>query len=166
MQKVAIVERLKPEVGELKVALSLEGLAELVEVEAGQLRVEQLEFHAALNVGSEGRGVEPFHLPLGGGVVAFGSVRAAHIQEGEGFPAELIGEEARRGVGVVGLFFHQGAGADHEGGAHVGLGDAVEHVLQRFVENALPIHPFEALAGLLDHHPEPFDVQGLGGAVV
>ena len=79
MQEVAIVERLKPEVGELEVALGLEGLAEVVEVEAGQLRVEQLELHATLNVGGEGRGVEPFHLSLGGGVVAFGGVRAAHV---------------------------------------------------------------------------------------
>jgi hypothetical protein len=49
---------------------------------------------------------------------------------------------------------------------HVGLGDAVEHILQRFIEDALPIHPFQALAGLLHHHPEPIDVERLGAAIV
>ena len=158
VQEVAVVEGLKPQVGELEVAVSLKGLAEAVEVEAGEFRVEEFKFHAALNVSGEGRGVEPFHLPLGRSVVALGGLRAAHVEEGERFPAELIGEQARRGVGVVGLLFHQSAGADYEGGAHVGLGNAVKHVFQRFVENTLTIHPFEALAGFLDHHPEAVDV--------
>ena len=82
MQEVAIVEGLEPQVGELEIALGLQGLAKAVEVKAGQLRVEELQLHAALDVGGEGRGVEPFHLPLGGGVVPFGGVRAAHIKEG------------------------------------------------------------------------------------
>ena len=66
MNKVAVVQCLQAEVGELEVTLCLQCLTEHVEVKVSQIRRQQLELNTALDIGFECLRVVRIHVRLRG----------------------------------------------------------------------------------------------------
>ena len=115
MQKVAVVQGLQTQVVKLQVAVSLERGAQTLQVELEQAPVQQLVVYAALDELGE-----VVHVSL------------AHVGRRDVFAQNFFGngvkQQARRGVGVVGVFFNQGACRQHRGFVHLVHGNAVVQV--------------------------------------
>ena len=66
VDKVAVIQSLQPEIGELQISLCFQRFAQHVEVKVGEIRCQQLQFNAALDEGLECLRVIRAHLPLRG----------------------------------------------------------------------------------------------------
>ncbi len=157
MDEVAVVEGLQAEVGELLVALVVQCGAQLGQVVALQLGIEQFELDAFLDVGRQGLGVEVGHLVMGG---AFGNA-----EEAQGFGTQGVHQQARGDLAVVRLALDQGAGSHHQRGVDVLLGHAVVEVLQGLALDQRAIDFGEAFAGLRDDGLQTAHVQRLLAAI-
>ena len=71
-----------------------------------------------------------------------------------------------RCVGVVRLFFHQGARRHQQADLDVLLGNAVVHVGQRFVDDALRRHVVEAATRLRHYRAHALGIQAFSAAVL
>ena len=96
VQEVAVVQGLQAQVVELQVALGLERGAQLLQVVLQQLLVQQFVVHALLDEAGEVVGVALRHLGRR-------QVAAQHFLE------DGVQQQARGGVGVVGVLFDQRA---------------------------------------------------------
>ncbi len=157
VDEVAVVQGLQAEVGELLVALMVERGAQLGQVVALQLGIEQFELDAFLDVGRQGLGVEVGHLVMGG---AFGNA-----EEAQGFGTQGVHQQARGDLAVVRLTLDQGAGSHHQGGVDVLLGHAVVKVLQGLALDQRAIDFGQAFAGLGDDGLQTAHVQRLLAAI-
>ena len=157
VDEVAVVEGLQAQVGELQVALAVDGRAQLVQVELGQLRAQQLVFDAFLDVGGQRLGVEVFHLLLAGTL--------AHAQVLQGLGADLVHQQPGGDLGVVGLHLDHGARGHHHGGVDVLDGHAVVQVLDGFGDDLVRVDLFETAAGLVDQILQTGHVERRAAAV-
>ena len=157
VDEVAVVQGLQAEVGELLVALVIDGLAQFLQVEFLQLGIDQLELGAFLDVGRQGLGVQLGHLVMGGAL--------GHAEEAQGFGAQGVHQQAGGDVGVVRLALDQGARGHHQGGVDVLLGDAVVEVLQGLALDQRAVHLGQAFAGFADDGVQAAHVQRRQAAV-
>ena len=151
MDEVTVEQRLQPQVSELSIPFGLQCRAELVQIEAGELRRHQAEFHPPPNERAERFAVQFRQFRMGGAMI--GSTRHADAQKGQRLFAQLVEQQAGGGVGVVRLFLHQHAGGHDQRRRHGVGGDAVVHVAERRLDDALSVHPFQAKAGFVHHAP-------------
>ncbi|MNJ28584.1 hypothetical protein D3C77_231250 [compost metagenome] len=157
VDEVAVVQGLQAQVGELLVALVVDCLAQFLQVEVGQGRVEQFELDTFGDVGRQGLGVQVGHFVVGG---AFG-----HAQEAQAFGTQGVHQQAGGHERVVRLALNQGTGGHHQGGVDVGQGHAVVEVLQGFALDQLAINFGQAFAGLGDDGVQAVHVQWREAAV-
>ncbi len=157
VDEVAVVQRLQAEVGELLVALVVECGAQLGQVVALELGIEQFELDAFLDVGRQRLGVQVGHLVMGGG---FGNA-----EETQGFGTQGVHQQACGDLAVVRLTLDQGAGSHHQRGVDVLLGHAVVEVLQGFTLDQRAIDLGQAFAGFGDDGLQATHVQRLLAAV-
>ena len=143
MQEIAIIEGLQAQILELLVALGLDGGGDALEVEAGQLRIDQLGVDAGAQVMGEIFGVA-------GGHVGVGRLIGAAGDEAECLAAQLVEQQASRDQRVIGLGFNEGARGKDGGKRQLVERDAVIEVAAGFAENGLRGGALEAGAGLLD----------------
>ncbi len=157
VDEVAVEQGLQAQVGELLVALVVQCGAQLGQVVALELGVEQFEFHALVHVGRQGLGVEVGHFVVGGAL--------GNAEEAQGFGTDVVHQQARGDVGVVRLALDQGTGSHHQGGVDVLLGDAVIQVLQGLAFDQRAIDFGKAFAGLADDGLQATHVEGDQAAV-
>ena len=164
VDEVAVVQRLQPQIGELQVALGLEGTAQTFDVETLELRGQQFEFDTFVNECGERPTVDLRHLRLGGlGDAVLGAVDF-DAEKRQRLGAKFVEQEPGRYVGVVGFHFDQCACRDEQARGDVLGGDAVVHVGQCFVDDAFGIDILESLAGLYDQRADAGNVQRLPAA--
>ena len=136
MQKVAVIEGLQAEVVKLQVALGLECRSQARQVELGQLIVEQLGRNAFFDEQRKGLGI-------GLCPVIQRGFFAQHLARNR------VQQQARGGVGVVGVFFDQCAGGQDGGFVDLVHGHAVVQVAQRLSQDGCWQHvSAQALAGI------------------
>ena len=163
MDEVPVVQRLQAEVAELQVPFGFEGAPEGVEIEAPELRRQQLQLHAPRHERLQRRGVQMRHLGLRHPVVR--GVGKAHFQEGERLGTEIVQQQPRRDVRVVRVFLDEGTRRHDERRAHVLFLDAVVHVAAGFGDDALGVDVVQALAGLADQGLDARRIEGTRLAV-
>ena len=91
--------------------------------------------------------------------------RNTHIEEGEGFRAQLIQQQARGDVGVVGFFLDQRARRHDQGGGDIALRDAVVHVAPGILHDARGDNIAQPRAGFVDERPHTVGVQRMPRAI-
>ena len=106
MDKVAVIQGLQPEIGELQIPLGFQCFTQHVEVKLGEVRCQQFQLNAALDKRLQRLRVIRAHLRLGG---AF-----CHAHKAQAFRAQIIQQQSRSGVAVVGLLLNQCACCDHQ----------------------------------------------------
>ncbi len=159
MNEIAVVQRLQAEVGELLVALGLERLAEVVEIELEQLAVEQFEIGGFFHVVSEIIAVAFRHFGESRG-------RRAIVDKTERFGAQLVEQQARGDLRILGFAVDQAARAHDHGRADVLERYAVEQVFQGFIVNALCTDGFESVAGFVDNGFQARGIERLDTAIL
>ena len=165
MNEVAVVERLQAQVGELEVALGLEGATEAVDVETFEFGGQELEFGTLVDERGKRAAIDVRHLGLRClGHATLGAVNL-DAQKGQRLGTEFVEQETSRHVGVVGFHFDQRAGGDEQAGGNVLGGDAVVHVAEGFFDDAFRIDVVEPLAGFHDQRADARDVQRQPAAV-
>ena len=102
MQEIAVVQRLQAEKLELQVALRLQRRGEPRQVEAAELRIEQFGLDAGLDIGREILGIALGHLGLR-------RLLGDAMHEGQRLGAQLVEQQPRADIGVVGLLLDQRA---------------------------------------------------------
>ena len=86
---------------------------EALEIELGELGVEELELDAFANVRSQRLRIELCHVGLGRPIV-LGLRGPGNLQKAQGFLAQAVEQQARADIGVIGLFLHQRARGDQK----------------------------------------------------
>ncbi|MNQ17515.1 hypothetical protein D3C85_305310 [compost metagenome] len=151
VDEVAVVQGLQAEVGELAIALVVDGGAQLGQVVVAQLGVEQFELDALVDVHRQGLGVQVGHLVVGGAL--------GDAEEAQRFGAQGVHQQTGGDVGVVRLALDQGARGHHQSGVDVLLGDAVVEVLQGLALDQGAIDFGQAFAGLGDDGLQAAEVE-------
>ena len=91
--------------------------------------------------------------------------RNAQVEECEGFGAQLVEEQARGDVGVVGFLFDQRARRHDEGRGDVALRDAVIHVAPGLLHDPAGVDVAQAGAGFVDERTHPAGVERMPFAI-
>jgi hypothetical protein len=147
MQEITVVQGLQAEVVELQVALCLEGAAQALEVELQQFFVQQFVVDT---LADELREIVDIGLAHAG----LGHITAEH------FLGDGVEQQARGGVGVVGVFLDQGAGSQHRGLVDLVHGNTVVQVAQGFGQDRIGADiGAQAFTGRIDQALEPCHVQ-------
>ena len=115
MQEIAVVQGLQAEVIELQIAFGLERSGQARQVKLRHARVQQVVVNAFFDQGGEAFLIVLPHLCLG-------DLGAKNLF-GDG-----VHQQAGRGVGVVGVFFNQGASGQDRGFVDLFDGNAVIQV--------------------------------------
>ncbi len=157
MDEVAVVQGLQAEVSELLVTLMVERGAQLGQVVALELGIEQFELDAFLDVGRQGLGVKIGHLVVSGGL--------GYAEEAQGFGTQGVHQQTRGDLAVVRLTLDQGAGGHHQRGVDVLLGHAVVEVLQGLALDQRTVDFGQAFTGLGDDGLQAAHVQRLLAAI-
>ena len=152
MQEVAIVQRLQSQELERQIALRLQRRGELFQVEARQIRIEQFGLDAGLDIGREIFGVSYGHIGLRGA----GRRRQYERQH---LGAQLVEQQPRADIGVVGLLLHQRARGHHGGQRQFVLADAVIEIAMGLGEHGRRLDAVEAGAGLVDDQDQPRGIE-------
>ena len=163
MNEIAVVQGLQAEVGELQIPLRQDGRAEGFQVEARclrrprQFRRQQLQLHPPLDVGGEAPRVEGGHVFEGGA--------ACEAEEAERLRAQTIQQQPGRRVGIVRVFFNQGARGADQRGAEFLPGHPVVKVAQGFVDDLLAADILEPGASLRHDGVNAVNIQRRAAAV-
>ena len=152
MQEVAVVQRLQAQELKRQVALRLQRRGEFLQVEARQIGIEQFGLDAGLDIGREIFGIAHGHIGLRGA-----GRRTQHERQHLG--AQLVEQQPRADIGVVGLLLHQRARGHHRGQRQFVLADAVVEIALGFGEHRRGLDALEAGAGFVDDQRQPRDIE-------
>ena len=148
MQEITVIKGLQTEVVKLQIALSLECRGQARQVKLRHARVQQFVVNAFFDQGGEVLLIVLLHL------------RLRHLGA-KNFFGDGVHQQARRGVGVVGVFFYQGAGSQDGGFVDLFDGDAVIQVAHGLSHDRLGLDVLaQTLAGRRNDLLHALQVQG------
>ena len=154
MQEITVIKGLQAEVVKLQIALSLQGRGQARQVKLPHARVQQFVVDAFFDQGGEAFLIVMPHLRLG-------DLGAKNLF-GDG-----VHQQAGRGIGVVGVFFNQGARGQDGGFIDLFDGDAVIQVAHCLGHDRLGLDVLtQTLASRSNDLLHPLQVQGHALTVV
>ena len=151
MDKVAIIESLKTEVGKLLVSFRFESLTQHPQIKFEQVRGQQSQFHPFLNVQLQCGRITVVHLRL--------RSRFADAEKAERFRAQRIHQQASGYVRVIRVLFYHCPGGHHQRCTDVFHFHARIEILQCFAVDRVGRDVFKTFAGFVNDGPKPSGVQ-------